>query len=55
MEYYDQILTGMFCSIAAGAIVGAFTHVPLNMAAGMGALTAAGFMYHGMFQRAPVV
>lgn len=54
MEYYDLILTGMSLSVIAGLSLGFLTSIPLNVTAGGGALIAAAFMYHGMFQNAPI-
>jgi hypothetical protein len=54
VEYYDAILTGMAISIIAGVSLGLFTSLPLNLTVGGGAVVAAGFMYHGMFENAPI-
>lgn len=54
MEYYDFILAGIMLSMVSGLFVGLATSLSLNMAVGVGAISAIGFMYHGMFQQAPV-
>lgn len=54
MDYYDMVLSGVFTSMVAGVSLGALTSLPLNLAAGVGALASLGFIYHGMFRRGPV-
>lgn len=54
MNYYDAILAGIFASLTAGVSLGMLTPLSLNLSVAIGAVAAAGFMYHGMFQNAPV-
>lgn len=54
MEYYDLILTGISASLITGVSIGLATPLSLNLAAGLGAIVASAFMYHGMFQNAPI-
>lgn len=54
LSYYDRIIAGITVSMAAGAMIGISTQVPLNVATMAGSLAAGGFMYDGMFRNAPV-
>lgn len=53
MDYYDKLLTGIFATVSAGALVGALTTAPLSYSVSAGALTGAVLIYHGMFKQSP--
>lgn len=53
INYYDEVLAGIFASLILGLIIGVFTSLPLVYGVGTGAAVSIGIIYHGMFRNAP--